>query len=57
MSELLLVDLRDAGPVLDGYPRCRCCGCWEYDPCDDEFFGACWWVDQELCSRCATPRE
>ena len=53
MSELVLVPIEDAGPELDGFPRCRCCGCWEYNSCWDEIFGSCWWVEGGLCSRCA----
>ena len=43
---------------LAGYPdeaivRCRVCGCWDFDPCWDEDEGPCWWVEADLCSRCA----
>lgn len=30
-------------------PRCRGCGCTEDNPCP----GACFWVEPDLCSRCA----
>ena len=52
MPELILVDIMDAGPELDGYVRCRCCGCWEYDPCYHELYGECFWIEADLCSRC-----
>lgn len=34
-------------------PTCRECGCWEYAACWDDEQGACWWVDDDLCSHCA----
>lgn len=44
-------------PVPDGYPKCRVCGCWEYNPCDDMGLGPCFWIEQDdekgwLCSAC-----
>ena len=30
-------------------PRCRVCGCTEERPCP----GGCYWVADDLCSRCA----
>ena len=53
MPEITIVAIEDAGPELDGLPRCRCCGCWEYNACSDELFGECYWVEEDLCSRCA----
>lgn len=35
---------------------CRRCACSERDPCYDESFGTCWWVESDLCSICADPR-
>ena len=29
--------------------RCRVCGCTQMRACP----GGCWWVDMDLCSRCA----
>jgi hypothetical protein len=31
--------------------RCRICGCTTAHACP----GGCWWVDRDLCSRCAIP--
>lgn len=31
---------------------CRVCGCREYDACFDPLLGPCWWVEEDLCSRC-----
>lgn len=31
---------------------CRECGCSHYDPCIHEEFGACWWIEIDLCSHC-----
>ena len=47
---------------LAGYPdeaivRCRVCGCWDFDPCWDEDSGPCWWVEADLCSRCAEVKQ
>ena len=56
--ELLIVAIEDAGPELNGYPTCSCCGCWEWNPCVDPDFGVCWWggyvtaTEAPLCSRC-----
>ena len=35
-------------------PTCRVCGCWDYTPCWDDEWGGCWWVDDDLCSLCAS---
>lgn len=32
---------------------CRICGCWELEACD----GGCWWVADDLCSRCGPDKE
>ena len=40
-------------PAPEGWPTCRKCGCWEYGACWDAINGACWWVEEDLCSRCA----
>ena len=34
---------------LPPYVECRSCGCTEERPCP----GSCWWVEPDLCSRCA----
>lgn len=31
------------------YPKCRVCGCTDERACP----GGCWWVEVDLCSRCA----
>ena len=46
-------EIRPGPPVPEGWPSCRVCGCWEYNACPDEDFGACWWVEPDLCSACA----
>ena len=34
-------------------PRCRCCGCTDFDACVDPETGeACHWVAPDLCSAC-----
>lgn len=35
-------------PTFSAGDRCRVCGCTENRACP----GGCWWVEQELCSRC-----
>ena len=52
---LLGVEGRVRSPVPAGWPSCRQCGCWEYGVCFDEEVGACWWVEEDLCSFCAGP--
>lgn len=39
------------------YGVCKICGCTDNDPCFNEDYGTCWWVDgsHELCSHCAKP--
>jgi hypothetical protein len=32
---------------------CRECGCTAYCACTHEDLGACWWVEEDLCSACA----
>ncbi|HVW97533.1 MAG TPA: hypothetical protein VHA56_16285 [Mucilaginibacter sp.] len=36
---------------------CRRCGCTQSDACYDELTGSCWWVQEDLCSACATKEE
>ena len=31
---------------------CRECGCTDQQACLDDEFGACWWVEPDLCSHC-----
>lgn len=33
---------------LQRLPRCRVCGCWEFQACE----GGCYWVEKDLCSAC-----
>lgn len=35
--------------------RCRVCGCTDDHACVDPEFGACWWVEADLCSHCGEP--
>ncbi len=49
-SKLDVVDLDGMEEVDDeGVPACRVCGCTDEDGCP----GGCWWVEPDLCSRCA----
>jgi hypothetical protein len=32
---------------------CRVCGCKDDDPCED----GCYWVEEDLCSACDTPKK
>ena len=49
---LLAVDGMAGEAAPEGWPTCRKCGCWEYDACCDDVGGACWWVEDDLCSHC-----
>lgn len=31
---------------------CRVCGCTETNACVSKRHGACWWVEEDLCSHC-----
>lgn len=33
----------------EGEQKCRVCGCTWYTPCE----GGCYWVEEDLCSKCA----
>ncbi len=35
-----------------GLRVCRVCGCDDELACDDAEAGACWWVEEDLCSGC-----
>ena len=48
-------EVRSPSPL--GVRKCRVCGCWEFDACLDAFFGACRWVEPDLCSGCDAPGE
>ena len=50
MIEFSLIDMVRNPP--DDVPRCRVCGCWEYDACVDDVRGPCCWVEADLCSHC-----
>jgi hypothetical protein len=43
-----------APPKPEGARTCRVCGCWEYNACWDDEIGACWWVEDDLCSHCVS---
>lgn len=57
MSEMLFPELDedlDDVPDLDaGDATCRRCGCSELDACQTEH-GACFWLEPDLCSACAS---
>jgi hypothetical protein len=36
---------------------CRICGCSDLDACESTNGEKCWWVNDDLCSFCATPQE
>lgn len=38
---------------MELFPECRECGCSDDDGC----MGGCYWVEPDLCSRCARPDE
>lgn len=42
-------DLRIMAAMRRG-PRCRVCGCSEFDPCPE----GCGWVEEDLCSSCVS---
>lgn len=33
--------------------HCRQCGCHDRSACWSETSGACWWVEDDLCSACS----
>lgn len=42
--------------LLDGDARrCRICNCTQDHACLDPEHGACWWVEDDLCSHCGVP--
>lgn len=46
------------GGAVEAPRLCRICACSERDACpqtDNDHHGTCSWVDQDLCSVCATP--
>lgn len=46
------------GAAIDPPRLCRICACSEHDPCPDKHgrdVVSCSWVEQDLCSACATP--
>lgn len=43
----------DHEPAPAGAATCRRCGCWHWNACWHEALGACWWVEDDLCSHCA----
>ncbi len=46
------VDLADAEPAPQA---CRTCGCTDHNACVSPLRGACWWVEDDLCSHCESP--
>lgn len=50
-----LDDFHRDGHAITGI--CRKCGCTQDDACHDHETGSCWWVEQDLCSACATVKE
>ena len=51
-----MMDVREEMMPRDPAPSdvqsCRVCGCWFWDACWDDEKGACWWVEEDLCSHC-----
>ena len=45
-------DFLHGPPAPPGWRRCRSCGCWDLNACWHEDYGACWWVEPDLCSHC-----
>ncbi|MXW85605.1 MAG: hypothetical protein F4103_16655 [Boseongicola sp. SB0673_bin_14] len=44
-------------PAPPGWEECAVCGCWEMAACWSEESGSCRWVEEDLCSHCATQAE
>jgi hypothetical protein len=43
-------------PECEGKPVCKICGCTDTHACDDHG-EPCHWVEEDLCSACATPKK
>ena len=41
-----------SGLPATGERQCRICGCWDRRACYQPHFGACSWVEADLCSHC-----
>jgi len=41
----------------DDEQRCRICGCTHFTPCIDPGGDSCFWVEDDLCSSCATEEQ
>ena len=58
-TALDLANWREFPPPICLHPEpvatCRTCGCWDLEACEDEDYGACYWVEPDLCSACADP--
>lgn len=37
--------------------KCKVCGCTWNNACIDGRYGTCYWVENSLCSACATPEQ
>lgn len=42
-----------AGNAIEGKRRCRICGCTDDRACP----GGCYWVEEDLCSKCAEEKK
>lgn len=44
---------------MTSFRVCRICGCTDYDclRCTEATGEPCWWVESDLCSRCAAEIE
>ena len=54
---LLFTERRLAAYDYDHDAPCRECGCIDSDCCVDLTGEPCWWVQDDLCSACASPEE
>lgn len=41
-------------PAIADVRRCRRCSCTDLQACVTEADSACWWVEDDLCSACAS---
>jgi len=47
MSEVLMVQVQEG--------VCRVCGCSDLHACVNDAGDACFWIEEDLCSNCASP--
>lgn len=51
-GDVALSDDMPRSPAPPGWETSAVYGCWELASCWSEESGACWWVDDGLCSHC-----